>query len=262
MAKLVNPYQPREYWDAKARRFRDEPDCASCTDSHVSNQCITRVQHAALRTAIERLGNAAALRSKAILDFGCGSGRHASLFSELGGYYCGLDISAEMIDICRSCHPEMDFAVMEDQRIPFDSRHFDLAVSIAVLHHNPTPIQAGLLTELTRVIKPGGHLFLFEGVGASATDREFPRTLNDWVESVTSLGYNCVLRRRYQYYPVRRVLELPGKRIGSRYANHWRIRRLDAAVSPLLSRMVPIGPDQRAAMLFVRHFAEAKPCDA
>jgi SAM-dependent methyltransferase len=245
-------YDPKEYWNEKARRFRDDPTRAACAFDSSANRCIEQVQRTAIENIVRKLGGTRAFYGKLLLDFGCGSGRWVGYFRDLGATYRGVDISDEMVAICRGRYPSLDFASMDGFSVPAPSESFDYVFSIGVLHHNRRHEQDLLLNEITRVIKPGGYLVLFEALGSVSREREFPRTLRDWKDGIVDIGYECLLQKRYHYFPVSRLMESIGKRLSSGYTNHWRIIRLDAAVSPVMSKFILTDPGARAAMLFRR----------
>ena len=250
----MSDFDPKEFFDEKAKRFKDDPELAACGFNHVSNQCMTRVQKKALQAAIRNIGGRKTFSGKSLLDLGCGSGRWANLFAELSSSYCGVDISDEMISMCQSFHPSLLFAAMDGKRIPTDSEMFDFVFVVAVLHHNRRAEQDILLREISRVIKPGGYLFLFEAIGSTPGKRVFPRTLKDWTESISSLGYECVLRRGYHYFPLLALFNFFARRIFPAHVSHWRILKLEAALSPAFSRMLPnqLVRGGRGLMLFRR----------
>ncbi|MFA6376944.1 MAG: class I SAM-dependent methyltransferase, partial [Candidatus Paceibacterota bacterium] len=92
-----------------------------------------------------------------ILDIGCGNGRFCSFFRERGGKYFGIDNSRNLIAIARESFPDAEFAVADALALPFKDNKFDLAVSIAVLHHIPSKeFRKTFFKEAGRVLKPGG----------------------------------------------------------------------------------------------------------
>lgn len=50
------------------------------------------------------------------------------------------------------------------QAIPFPGASFDLALMLKSLHHVPRPLMAQALAEASRVLRPGGHLYVSEPV--------------------------------------------------------------------------------------------------
>jgi len=92
-----------------------------------------------------------------VLDIGCGNGRFYPFFKDSGGKYCGIDNSQSLIAIARENFPGAEFAVADALSLPFKKNEFDLAVSIAVLHHIPSKdIREVFFKEAWRVLKPGG----------------------------------------------------------------------------------------------------------
>lgn len=182
-----------------------------------------------------------------VLDFGCGSGRWVDTFSEIAEDYIGVDISDEMVAVCQSRYPEMRFETMDQTRIPCPSNHFDLAFSIAVIHHNPLEDQESLLLELARVLKPGGMLFLVESVGIETHEREFPRPVDQWIKAVTSYGFESISQRHYEYWPIAKVWD---DRVGLGSPFRGLILRLDRLISPFLSERLASPGSGRAALLF------------
>lgn len=82
-----------------------------------------------------------------LLDAGAGTLPHRHLVKALGVEYLSLDF--------KPTHPELDF-VADIQSMPLPDNGFDSAICIEVLEHVPNPERA--LTELLRVLKPGGKL--------------------------------------------------------------------------------------------------------
>ena len=117
-----------------------------------------------------RLVERAAMRSgERVVDIGCGSGKVpvvAAGFVAPGGAAFGVDASAEMIALARQrareANVEVDFrhAAMED--LPFPDESFDVVLSCQALHHVPRDAKIQALTEMHRVLKPGGRLLLLD----------------------------------------------------------------------------------------------------
>src|SRR5262249_2907200 len=104
-----------------------------------------------------------------LLEFGCGSGRHASYLSGLEQVdYCGYDFSEEMVAPLRRQPParmaplESHLLVGPDLRRLLGDRRFDLVLTVSVLIHNPPEQIAGLLGTMADALRPGGLLCLVE----------------------------------------------------------------------------------------------------
>ena len=97
-----------------------------------------------------------------ILDFGSGPGRVLDAVRDLHPHaqLYGVDIDAEAIGWARTELPEVaDFQVVgPTPPLPFPKATFDLIVCISVFTHLPENMQSKWLSELRRVLKPGGIL--------------------------------------------------------------------------------------------------------
>lgn len=110
------------------------------------------------------LGTEAALRPLDLLDFGCGIGGSiphlATCFPEARLY--GVDVSGESLDRARQAHPGAVFSLIEGNRLPLDDASVDVAMAACVYHHIAPEQRVGWTRELKRVLRPGGHAFIFE----------------------------------------------------------------------------------------------------
>jgi len=87
-----------------------------------------------------------------LLDFGCGSKPYKELFNVQE--YIGLDIEES-----GHSHENEEIDVYYDGKtIPFDDKHFDSVFSSEVFEHIFNLEE--ILTELHRVLKPGGHMLI------------------------------------------------------------------------------------------------------
>ena len=100
-----------------------------------------------------------------ILDFGCGIGVTERFFEELFPHSTirGIDTSAESIRTARELglHRSL-FDVLDSDRLPYTAGSFDLAYSNGTMHHIVREKHWQAISELHRVLCPGGHLFIFE----------------------------------------------------------------------------------------------------
>lgn len=97
-----------------------------------------------------------------ILDFGCGPGRVISSIKDMHptAKLSGSDIDAEAIEWAQQNLGDIgDFRVNgATGPLPFKDEAFDLVYSISIFTHLPEEMQWGVLSELRRVLKPGGVL--------------------------------------------------------------------------------------------------------
>jgi SAM-dependent methyltransferase len=113
------------------------------------------------------------VRSKRILDVGCGHGEHSLLFAAWGGEVTGVDVSAGAIEVCRRRAGELELASRTTFiNAPFESlvadpKRFDVIWTCAFLHHvlDRLPQVLGLFDTL---LAQDGRVIFMEPVRMSA----------------------------------------------------------------------------------------------
>ena len=95
-----------------------------------------------------------------VLDAGSGSGPLSAALRDRGAAVTGLDASAAMVDLARRrLGEDADLHVADlGEPLPFGGAEFDLVVASLVLHYLQD--WSGPLTELRRVLRPGGRLLV------------------------------------------------------------------------------------------------------
>jgi SAM-dependent methyltransferase len=95
-----------------------------------------------------------------VLDAGCGSGPLTAALRDNGAVVTGFDVSAAMVDLARQRMGDGADLHVGDLAapLPFADAEFDDVVASLVLHYLED--WAGPLSELRRVLKPGGRLIL------------------------------------------------------------------------------------------------------
>ena len=100
-----------------------------------------------------------------VLDVGTGTGRVLELLASRASQGVGVDASKAMLALARSrlaraglAHCSVRLADM--YRLPLADASFDLAVTQMVLHYAEDP--PGVLTEVARVLRPGGRLIVVD----------------------------------------------------------------------------------------------------
>jgi SAM-dependent methyltransferase len=87
------------------------------------------------------------------LEIGCGTGVHAARVRELGWTPVGIDLSAGML---RHARGRLALARADAERLPI--RDGAVPAAIAVMVHTDMPGYPAVLSEVTRVLRPGGVL--------------------------------------------------------------------------------------------------------
>ena len=96
-----------------------------------------------------------------ILDVGCGTGRNSAYLINEKFDLIGIDSDKQKINRLQEKFPENNFFVSDVKKMPFKEVQFDYIICNAVLHFaENTNDFFKMLTELFRVLKPKGTLFI------------------------------------------------------------------------------------------------------
>lgn len=97
-----------------------------------------------------------------VLDIGCGLGTDLSLFARGGAKTTGIDIAPKAIELAEKNFSwrnlNSNFHIMDGQNLDFSDNSFDFVYCHTVLHFTADP--AAMITEVKRVLRPGGQALL------------------------------------------------------------------------------------------------------
>ncbi len=97
-----------------------------------------------------------------IVDIGSGNGGISIAFAKSGAKVSGVDIEEDLFNISKlyaqSENVDVDLRLYDGNKLPFENDFFDAAVSASVIEHTTSPTL--YLSEILRVVKPGGFLYL------------------------------------------------------------------------------------------------------
>lgn len=96
-----------------------------------------------------------------VLDLGCGSGRFAVWNLKSGAHIVGIDAGTFFAAEARE---RVDLVVGELRKLPFADRSVNKAYAIDVLEHLSEDGLGAFLREVSRVLAPGGALFIYTHV--------------------------------------------------------------------------------------------------
>ncbi|MES4888738.1 class I SAM-dependent methyltransferase [Streptomyces sp. NPDC096012] len=124
-----------------------------------------------------------------VADLGCGPGYVTAHLSGLGLKAFGVDASPVMVGLARDAHPGLRFEVGSMAALDIaDGALGGVLSRWSVIHTPPRDVPA-VLTEIARVLAPGGHLLI-----------DFPAT--DGPQHETQ-AYDHAVATAYRWYPDR-----------------------------------------------------------
>lgn len=116
------------------------------------------------------------LHGKRILDVGCGGGFFANEFFKLGADVVGIDYSKYAINFSKDRFSDIDFRVASGYSLEmFEKESFDIVTLLDVIEHMSN--QNETLSELYRVLKPGGYLVISTDVNGGIWSKEYITTI-------------------------------------------------------------------------------------
>lgn len=157
-----------------------------------------------------------------LLEVGTGSGAIAQFFSELASPH--FDAWAVDVEDQRVVTEGYQFRLYDGQKLPFDDELFDIVISNHVIEHvgNRTQ-QASHVTELCRVLRPGGYAYLATPSRWQIIEPHFllpflswiPRRWRDRYVRITGKGerYDCDLLRPRELQRLLQSSGLPYKNL-------------------------------------------------
>ena len=130
------------------------------SSSHADDGWMTRQdpwEEACLRRVLD---TAAPFISGNVLDLGCGDGTVSKAVSDLSTVtgITGVDVAEAAVRQAAKAVPSGAFSVMMADALDFPDAHFDTILAVEIVEHLLDIEQ--VFRELSRVMKPGGHLLV------------------------------------------------------------------------------------------------------
>lgn len=212
------------YWQDLHRNLRDAGKWDSSYKivcfpglSGVYNKMIHHFQQLSLRHALKYLHG---IKGKAVLEVGCGTGRWCKFLSKLTDSVTGIDISEETVNVNRKLYPNIEFFRMRAQALDFPDAKFDIIFSITVLQHIPYEEKVAAIRQISRCLKPGGFVVIFEQIRpekAHTVDFKdtitFPYTVREWKGYFEEFGCQLLWSERTLFLPLTDNIFFPAKKI-------------------------------------------------
>lgn len=97
-----------------------------------------------------------------LLDIGCGSGNNLVFFCAKGFDCCGVDVSGSALRLAgirlRDAGLKAALRKIKNNDYPFKDAVFDVIIAWHVLSYNDSPGRGKVISEIRRILKPGGIL--------------------------------------------------------------------------------------------------------
>jgi ubiquinone/menaquinone biosynthesis C-methylase UbiE len=146
------------------------------------------------------------LEGQRILDVGCGTGRGVVRFVQHAAFVVGTDFSLDMLSHAvqkTANNSNCGFVESVAQQLPFPNASFDVVTALNFLHLFKVETQSAMISEMKRVVKPGGIIVLefdnaLHGLVVGPCKRWFrdERGSLPW-EIRRAIGGNCRILRTY-----------------------------------------------------------------
>ena len=147
-----------------------------------------------------------------VLDVGCGNGKliyEISLRAKVKAY--GIDISPNMIEVCKQQYGNIDFGITSGEDLPFDDGSFDMLTICCVLHHLNNPQR--FFAEAQRVLVAGGILLVGEPC--------FPFVINKFTDWIISPLLKAGDNKLFSHKRLKRLFADNGFSIDEVYKKHF-----------------------------------------
>lgn len=208
-------------------------------------------------TVLRAIGQPA--RPLSVADIGCGAGTQSRLWAGHGHTVFGADINAALIGLARKraeqAGLDIQFSVASATVLPWDVATMDVCIAPELLEH--VADWQSCLSEMVRVLKPGGALYLSTSNKLCPKQEEFTLPLYSWYPGFVKRHFEQLARTTrpelagyatypavnwFTFYGLRRHLGRQGLRCMDRFdmidtAQHGRLARITVGA---LRRVPPL----------------------
>lgn len=161
-------------------------------DQSVQPETLQRFE--GIKTMVLRLARAQGVLKPGmnVLDIGCGAGTQSMMWAREGHVVHGIDINQPLVELAKQRAQEsgqpIDFRIGTATELPWDDASMDVCLVPELLEHVREWEQC--CNEFTRVLKPGGLLFLSTNNSLCPVQQEFNLPAYSW--------YPGFLKRHYE----------------------------------------------------------------
>jgi ubiquinone/menaquinone biosynthesis C-methylase UbiE len=169
------------------------------------------------------------ITARTLLDIGCGTGSFLRGIEDLVESAHGVDLSQGMIEHARkralNCGSKTRFSKIDGPRLPFADNSFDVVTSILSFRYlDWDPV----VSEILRVLRPGGHLLVIDMVAKPIELKNIPRFLVDKLRHQATLlrhpHYRHALRKMVSHQSWKKMLKHNPMRAEHEYLWYFKSR--------------------------------------
>jgi SAM-dependent methyltransferase len=133
----------------------DDAFMAAMARAYLEQTAWTRLRLSAVRDLVEPE------RGDRVLDLGSAGGAVTHFLSTYGCEAVGVDAETRAVELARSLFPSLRFEVANVTALSFPDASFDKAVAADLVEHLDDETFASMLSEVRRVLVPGGTLSIY-----------------------------------------------------------------------------------------------------
>lgn len=201
-AGATGPRELAKFWDDRARAFgRSDPEGWSAVCHRGAPVYFNRFIDWSQRRAIDRLLHRVSFEpGDPAVDVGCGTGRWTKELAVRGLAARGFDVSPAMVERARELAPGVEFEVASATELPLPSASQSVVTCVTVLHHLSYDQQAEAVSELSRVLAPGGSCIAAVLLNRLPSGKWcYPRSKRGWEGLFREHGLRAVTHRGEEF---------------------------------------------------------------
>ena len=131
-------------------------------------------------------------RGGSVLDVGCGTGVHLEMYQKFKCSLFGIDTSPSMLKIAQTRLGEgAQLRQADAAQMPYDSKSFDLVLSMLVLHEMDNDVRTNVLNEMKRVVKGDGRILVIDFHAGK------PDPFRGWLSKLVILSSELLAGRKH-----------------------------------------------------------------
>ena len=196
-----NIYNTKEYWDSRTQIYKGK------AISLWPNEYYNELCHQDFIKVIDsELGD---IKSKSILDLGCGIGRVSRYLAQRGAYVTGVDFSVKAIEYARTQPMPSNLRYEIKSAIEInDKEKYDIILTCAclVIAARDQGTLNEILSKIYASLKPSGRVLFFEPIHPGFLHRVLKMDLNEFLKQMRSSRFQLLKVEHIYFWPFRIII--------------------------------------------------------